>query len=340
MTDKRERPPSTFLPNSYSTPNDYADQFMHLLSGEEWKVLSYTVRRIFGFQKRQDRISITQYQQGTPADEGGFLDHGTGLSRPTIIKALSTLCSFGLMVFVAPNDIQFNEGDCYALQLDPSKVDVDAMLARDAERRAANSRRTSKARTLSPKTTKNTHTPGKSDLSDPGMSHLPANDLQAGQSDIPTPVSGTDQPRYVGLTHNNQGKTRGKPDTHIQLPVAAPTTTGVGGSKFSFEQRAAHADAHKLGDGWLHVSADGRYDDLIERALRRKAPDAVEQSLASPPKPRTTYREALLHVKSVLDVNPNTDLEGLVSSLDVDDGVRAQVLVKASGLRDGARASP
>ena len=47
-------------PNGYRTLNDYADRYMHLLTSDEWKVLSYVVRRTFGFQAREGRISLTQ----------------------------------------------------------------------------------------------------------------------------------------------------------------------------------------------------------------------------------------------------------------------------------------
>jgi len=61
---------SNFIPNSFQTPNAYVDQFMYLLSGTEYKVLCYLVRRIFGFQKRQDRVSIPQITQGIRKRDG------------------------------------------------------------------------------------------------------------------------------------------------------------------------------------------------------------------------------------------------------------------------------
>ena len=121
-------------------------------------------------------------------------------------------------------------------------------------------------------------------------------------------------------------------------PVCECASTHV--SKFCFEERAAHADANGLGEGWLNNSRDGRYDDLIERARRRRTPEAVESSLRDTRRPHVSFREAMLHVKSVLDVNPDTDFEGLILSLDLDDQVRAQLREKAPALRPRARASP
>ncbi len=75
---------SEFIPNSFQTPNVYIDRFMHLLTAEEWKVLSYAVRRIFGFQKRSDRISLSQFMHGTRSTLNDVqLDYGTGLTKPS-----------------------------------------------------------------------------------------------------------------------------------------------------------------------------------------------------------------------------------------------------------------
>jgi hypothetical protein len=129
--------------------------------------------------------------------------------------------------------------------------------------------------------------------------------------------------------------------THTLPPAAARGCACLSphASRFCFDERAAHAEANGLGDGWLHVSAAGTYDDLIERARRRKSPAAVETSLRAPTRHRVTLREAMLHVKSVLDVNAQTDVEGLIQSLDVDDTVRAELRARAPSLLDAARAA-
>ncbi len=207
-----------FIPNSFQTPNDYVDRFMHLLTPEEWMVLSYTVRRIFGFNKRQDRISLSQYVGGTVSDETGEpLDYGTGLSRPAVVKALEALELFGLQVMVEPNDKRLNNGACYTLQLNPKKVDVAGLEARAAERRQKGAERTKKARALNPR---HKH-PSKSDLlplSDSPVSatnHPPvsetagprlAGQTEAGKSDLPPPVSATNSQNTEGNPGENQGK--------------------------------------------------------------------------------------------------------------------------------------
>jgi hypothetical protein len=136
---------TTFIPNSFQTPNAYVDQFMHLLSGPEYKVLCYLVRRIFGFQKRQDRVSMRQITSGIRNREGDFLDHGTGLSVAGAHTALQGLIENGLVRKVATNNIN-NEGILYELQLDPSRVNVAGLEQRASHQQDIARLRTSKAR--------------------------------------------------------------------------------------------------------------------------------------------------------------------------------------------------
>ena len=68
------------IPNGSRTLNDYADRYMHLLTSDEWKVLSYTVRRAFRFQAREGRISLTQYQRGARGRDGGGTKAGQAVT--------------------------------------------------------------------------------------------------------------------------------------------------------------------------------------------------------------------------------------------------------------------
>jgi hypothetical protein len=55
------RPPhddSSPTPNSYRTLNYYADRYLHLLTPDAWKVLSYVARRVSGFEARQGRALL------------------------------------------------------------------------------------------------------------------------------------------------------------------------------------------------------------------------------------------------------------------------------------------
>ena len=282
------RTPS-FITNSYQTPNEYADRFMHLLSGDEWKVLSYTVRRIFGFQKREDRISLTQYQYGKRSKQTGeMLDYGTGLSRKTIIKVLASLCNFRLMVKLATNDPRLDEGACYALQTDSSKVDVEGLNDRVRGAREVNARRSQKAREKSLEGRREDVS-----LSDSGVSDTPP---QADVSDTPPPVSETHHPWCAGHTDDNQGKDRGKtdpPPARVRATSPRPAAgAGGGGSRFPFSDLLAWAEdkkarGEKIDSAYAVARArwrDGTADDEVAAWLdSQRSRDAATPAPSVPP---------------------------------------------------------
>lgn len=147
MKSKRMNGNERFIPNSFQTPNAYVDDLMYLLTSSEWKVLSYTVRRIFGFQKRADRISISQYIEGTlDRDAEKYYDHGTGLSKHTVIKALDDLVKFGIMRVVSENNPKTNNGREYSLTTDPSTIDFFALNSRALEVAKSNAKKAAIAR--------------------------------------------------------------------------------------------------------------------------------------------------------------------------------------------------
>ena len=136
---------SNFIPNSFQTPNDYVDKFMAFLTSEEWKVISYMVRRIWGFQKKQDRISLSQLASGITSRDGTPLDHGTGLSVNTIKKAVNSLIKAGLLMKIEPGTVN-RLAALYALQLDSSLVNMAYLQSRLDQRKQVEEARTAKAR--------------------------------------------------------------------------------------------------------------------------------------------------------------------------------------------------
>lgn len=191
---------SEFLPNSFQTPNAYIDRFMHLLTAEEWKVLSYAARRIFGFGKRQDRISLSQFTGGVVDRKAGRrLDYGTGLSKSGVLHALAGLTQYGLLLEIEKGSITANTAALYELQLDSERVDLAGLEARAASRRTTNARRTGDARTRR------------------------AENLVCVTDEVPNLVSGTDEASSVGQTRaglsDRQGLVCG---TDTQKPVRKP----------------------------------------------------------------------------------------------------------------------
>jgi len=68
------------------------DNYWKDLSGSEHKILDFILRRTYGFDKREDRISYSQFEKGV-----GKIDKGPGPTRPTIIKAINGLIEKGFI---------------------------------------------------------------------------------------------------------------------------------------------------------------------------------------------------------------------------------------------------
>ena len=78
-------------PNTTQVPDQYLDELLSVLSGAELKVLLYITRRTFGFKKDRDAISLSQMLHGIVTRDGRRLDHGVGLSKKTLLAAISSL---------------------------------------------------------------------------------------------------------------------------------------------------------------------------------------------------------------------------------------------------------
>jgi hypothetical protein len=219
---------SDLIPNSFQTPNAYVDRFMYLVTAEEWKVLSYAARRIFGFQKRQDRISQSQFIHGTVSTkDGAHLDHGTGLSKPAVIKALQGLIAYRILIKISDNDQRFKDGTLYELQLDSNQIDIAGLIQRANQANSINQQRSLTARQRAAekrigqdRSVPLTGSDGERSVS-PTDQDRSAPLTRIGQSDRPGSVSGTDT--------QNQGETkekpRGKPresGADAPAPVGAP----------------------------------------------------------------------------------------------------------------------
>lgn len=89
--------PGFLKPTTTPTPDELFDVWLPELSLSELRVLLYIVRRTFGFGKDADAISLSQLTNGIQKKTGEILDRGTGLSRPSVSKAVQTLEERGLI---------------------------------------------------------------------------------------------------------------------------------------------------------------------------------------------------------------------------------------------------
>ena len=127
---------NTFFPNSFQTPNAYVDELCYLLTPEEFKILVFIIRRILGFENKrelhQDNISVSQIQHGQQRN-GSLLSHGVGLSRPTIMNCLNSMCRFRIIRKVGAAT---KRGQLIELNLDGDTFDWKSLHRRFKEKKA------------------------------------------------------------------------------------------------------------------------------------------------------------------------------------------------------------
>src|SRR3990167_64095 len=129
------------IPCSFQTPNAYVDLFMPYLESYEWRVLSYAIRHIFGWddriEDRRRRMSISTFEHGVPSFPG------CGLSRPAIVRVLGNLSKYGLMKKIGKPTSQ---GQLFELPVDSAEIDLEGLKQRLEEKKAKSTKRTQKAR--------------------------------------------------------------------------------------------------------------------------------------------------------------------------------------------------
>lgn len=74
--------------------NEILEKLVNIpLLGAEFQVLLFIIRKTYGYHKKQDRISLTQFEKGTH------------LSRPTVVKTLKNLALRNMIkVFIQENN--------------------------------------------------------------------------------------------------------------------------------------------------------------------------------------------------------------------------------------------
>lgn len=109
----------SLIPNSTQIPNIISDFVEPQIPDGEARCLRYICRRTFGFHKKEDRISLSQFTEGITTKDGKKLDYGAGVSRPTAIKALNNLEAAGAIF-----RIRDSKGNFYKvnLEMDAEKV--------------------------------------------------------------------------------------------------------------------------------------------------------------------------------------------------------------------------
>ena len=137
---------TSFIPNSFCTPNEFVDQLMHLLQPNEWVVLSFVCRHIFGWKdkiaSRTAAISLSMLKDGFTTEKGEHY-HGCGLSHPAIVTALNSLTKYNIL---EKEGDATQKGQKYHIPEDDEKIDYAGLQQRISDKASANQKRTAKAR--------------------------------------------------------------------------------------------------------------------------------------------------------------------------------------------------
>ena len=80
-------------PTYTQVPDELFDELAPRLTDSELRICLYVIRRTFGFKRDTDDISLRQMVDGLRAPDGRRLDHGTGLSKSAVARALTGLVS-------------------------------------------------------------------------------------------------------------------------------------------------------------------------------------------------------------------------------------------------------
>ena len=113
-----------FIPNSTQIPNIILDFVVPQLPEAEARCLLYICRRTYGFHKKEDRISFTQFMNGIKSRDGKILDYGAGLARTSVSDGLSNLVKSGIVLCT-----KTTKGNIYSINLKyPVNKSVDKMV--------------------------------------------------------------------------------------------------------------------------------------------------------------------------------------------------------------------
>lgn len=98
MTTENGRPfPGFPTINFTPVPDMLFDTLLSEVSNSELRVILYAVRRIYGWRKSEDWISLNQFISGQTKRDGSVQDHGCGLSRQGVINGLNQAIEHGYL---------------------------------------------------------------------------------------------------------------------------------------------------------------------------------------------------------------------------------------------------
>ena len=124
-------PPPTFQgfdaprQNWFRMPNEWIDMCAEINSLAEIKVVQYIMRHTWGHQEYgiKKRISLDEFMNGRLRKDGGRLDKGTGLSKPSVIAGIRSAVERGFLVEEVDNSDKARVKKFYSLRMHPQTHD-------------------------------------------------------------------------------------------------------------------------------------------------------------------------------------------------------------------------
>jgi len=109
------------IANFSKLPHQLIDAFDQIETFGELKVILYILRHTWGFQEQQKKITMDEFQHGRKRRDGTRMDHGTGLSGPTVSDGLKRAEAHGFI------EVEVDDRDLgrikryYSLRMDEPK---------------------------------------------------------------------------------------------------------------------------------------------------------------------------------------------------------------------------
>jgi hypothetical protein len=271
--------PDGMIPNTFMFPNILVDRLMPYLSAEEWKVLSFAVRQIYGWRKEriagQASISLSVFMNG--AVIGEWRNYGVGLSKPTLTKALQTLIEFGIIRVV---DDKNSEGTIYALADSEHEIHWSKVHKRFDEQLAKGRQRTDKARSARRKQVVYETNGGFVGQTDSGLSDKPivvyGTNLYKPNQINPNTISASADGEPTEPISGNEAMTDGVGKSEVENPTPKPVPTPSPHNEL-FEVVCMGSFGKKYAD---IGNAAGRVGKIVKALQGKVTPDELKAGYA------------------------------------------------------------
>jgi hypothetical protein len=248
---------TSFVPNSFCTPNAFVDKVMFLLTPEEWVVLSYVCRHILGWRDsvgtREKEVSLTTIEKGTKTDQY----NGCGLTRPVISAALEALSKFKVLQRIGDAT---QKGQRWRIPDDDAEVNYKGLQERLQEKRMKGKRKIAKASKTSAQKRKG----GTTDVLPGWYDRRTTSPPSSGTTDVPLGGT-TDVPNNNHIQNHKEEIPPAIEIAGMDEPDSQPSDFFVKKNGVAI-QADSYADAQRIAEkGGTITQRQALKDELIEK---------------------------------------------------------------------------